>query len=98
MLQCLVGAGRHVDGAGKAWLDLGIATAQDKGRFEGADDLRNARSRVSGVGHGEGQAGAQGAEHGINQRGTTAGDDYQPIAAIGAVFQQVRGNALADAV
>lgn len=95
-LQRLRGGFRHRDDHGLADVDGCLGTAQYHRRLQGVDDLLDTRGRVSGVSHGEGQAGTQAAEHGVYQGGAAAGDDDHTIGAAGGVFNQKRGNARAD--
>ncbi|MNI40004.1 hypothetical protein D3C73_942030 [compost metagenome] len=60
------------------------------------DDLLDARTGIGHVGNGEGQAGARGTEHGVDQPRTAPGDDHHPVGWPRALFKQKARQALAD--
>ncbi|MCY1185824.1 hypothetical protein D9M73_266380 [compost metagenome] len=59
------------------------------------NDLPDARRRIGHVGDGKGQPGTRGAEHCVDQPGTTTGNNDDPVGFGGAICNQPRSNAAA---
>ncbi|MNP17551.1 hypothetical protein D3C76_1099870 [compost metagenome] len=74
----------------------GVPAQQYKGRIKCGDDLADTGRRIGDVGNGEGQSGAQRAEHGIHQARTAARNNHHPPGSAGAAGDQPRSDTLTD--